>query len=179
MDKKQLRKSMIQKRLALDEESYQHYCLQIQKQLEELKAFQEAQSIALYMSYRHEVDTRALMAKYFGKKEIFVPKCVGDDLVFYKIESFDDVAKGYFGVDEPITNITRDINDIDFVVVPLLMFDDQRNRVGYGRGFYDRALKNYPHTTCGIAFSFQHVKDTEPHSLDVPLDMIITDEKIY
>ena len=72
-----------------------------------------------------------------------------------------------------------DVKDLDVIVVPLLMFDANHNRIGYGRGFYDRCLKKTNALTIGLAFDFQEVENTHPHLLDVPLNYIITQKGVF
>ena len=81
---------MIKKRLALEEETFLSYSKRIASYLEEMPAFKNAKRIGFYMSYRHEVDTLHLIEKYMLDKEIYVPKCVGEELDFQRIYSMDD-----------------------------------------------------------------------------------------
>ena len=76
---------MIQKRLDLEEETFLSYSKRIASYLEEMPAFKNAKRIGFYMSYRHEVDTLHLIEKYMLGKEIYVPKCVGEELDFQRI----------------------------------------------------------------------------------------------
>lgn len=178
MDKKQLRKDMIQKRLSLSDERFSSLNKKIQEKLETLDTFRKAKKIAIYVSYRHEADTRDLMEKHFQDKVLAVPRIENKEMNFYVIHSFDELKKGYFGVDEPVTDILMKPGDIDLIIVPLLLFDRKRNRVGYGAGFYDRYMKDLKIPKIGIAYSFQEVADTQGHALDIPLDLIITDKEI-
>lgn len=178
MDKKQLRKDMIQKRLSLSDERFSSYCQRINETLEQTSAFQNARNISIYVSYRHEADTRELMQKHFDDKVFGVPRIEDQTMNFYQIHSLDELAKGYFGVDEPVTNHLMQPSEFDLVIVPLLMFDANHNRIGYGAGFYDHFLKDLHVPKIGLAFSFQQIEDTKPHPLDVPLDAIITEKGI-
>lgn len=177
LDKKQARKAMIQKRFSLDEETFLALNASIRQTLEETEAFQKAHKIAIYVSYKHEVDTRELMKDHFSDKDFYVPRIDKDDRMrFYHIHSFDDLAPGFFGVDEPMTN--EELDEPDLIIVPLLLFDEKRNRVGYGKGYYDYYMKESKALKVGVAYSFQQVETTEPHPLDVPLDLIITEKGI-
>lgn len=169
---------MIKKRLSLDEETFLSYSDAIASHLSHFSPFKQAQKIGFYISYRHEADTRRLIEHYQSLKEIYVPKCVGEELDFQRIYSFEDLEEGAFHILEPTTNIHIDVKDLDVIIVPLLMFDKHHNRIGYGKGFYDRALKNTNAITIGLAFDFQEVEDTHPHPLDVPLDYIITQKGV-
>ncbi|MGO5466186.1 5-formyltetrahydrofolate cyclo-ligase, partial [Catenibacterium mitsuokai] len=86
---------------------------------------------------------------------------------------------GAFHILEPSTNEHMDVKDLDVIVVPLLMFDKNHNRIGYGRGFYDRCLKKTEAITIGLAFDFQEVENTHPHPLDVSLNYIITQKGVF
>ena len=79
------RKQMVKKRLDLEEETFLSYSKRIASYLEEMPAFKNAKRIGFYMSYRHEVDTLHLIEKYMLGKEIYVPKCVGEELDFQRI----------------------------------------------------------------------------------------------
>lgn len=178
MDKRQLRKDMIQKRLSLSDERFSSLNKKIQERLETLDAFLKAKKIAIYVSYRHEADTRALMKRHFDDKLLAVPRIENKEMNFYVIHSLNELEKGYFGVDEPVTQTLMKPDDLDLIIVPLLLFDRKRNRVGYGAGYYDRYMKDLTIPKIGIAYSFQEVADTQPHALDIPLDLIITDKEI-
>lgn len=93
---------MIKKRLDLEEETFLSYSKRIASYLEEMPAFKNAKRIGFYMSYRHEVDTLHLIEKYMLGKEIYVPKCVGEELDFQRIYSMDDLKEGAFHILEPL-----------------------------------------------------------------------------
>ena len=172
------RKKMIKKRLSLDEETFLSYSKRIAFNLENLPEFKKAKKIGFYFSYRHEVDTHELIRKYLTRKEIYVPRCIGEELDFQRIHSMEDLKEGAFHILEPTTQEHISAGDLDLIIVPLLMFDKHHNRVGYGKGFYDRCLKKTQALTIGLAFDFQEVENTHPHSFDVPLDYIITQKGV-
>ena len=64
------------------------------------------------------------------------------------------------------------------MVVPLVAFNRKKYRVGYGKGFYDKYLKDFQGTTIGLAFSFQEVDEDFEDEYDIPLDYIITEKEI-
>lgn len=97
---------------------------------------------------------------------------VNDDTVF---------AKNQYGIDEPIDGIFISPEEIDLVIVPLLGFDVRGNRVGYGKGYYDRFLKECREDIVKIGFSFFEPVPaiTDIKRFDVKLDYCITPEDIY
>lgn len=178
LDKKNIRKEMKRKRLDLDDETFSLYSHKIASILFKHKAYIKAKTVALYVSGRGEVDTYWIIEEAWHDKNVVVPKVKGKDLYFYKITSYDDLEKGYFNIMEPIEKEEVDIKNIDLFIVPLLCFDKNHYRIGYGGGFYDRILKDYQGTKIGIAFSFQEIENTYPEIWDIPLDEIITEEGI-
>src|SRR5208282_3279592 len=106
-------------------------------------------------------------------KKLYLPKVVKDKNLFhfYPVLDFKTLAKGPFGILEPSGNKPADWEEIDLVLVPGLAFDRTGNRLGFGKGYYDRVLPQLKKTTLtiGLGYSFQIVDKlpAEPH--DVPL----------
>ena len=94
-----------------------------------------------------------------------------------KFNSLDELKKSSFGILEP-SNQSKIINkeNIDLLIVPMVAFDSNHNRLGYGGGYYDRYLKNYAGKVIGLAFSFQQTEALPVESFDIPIKTII-DEK--
>ncbi len=85
-----------------------------------------------------------------------------------------------YGIKEPDPDdaILLDSSDIDVIIVPLLGFDDNKNRLGYGGGYYDRYLEFYEGLKIGVAFAEQKLESIDTDKNDVQLDIIITDKEI-
>ncbi len=141
-----------------------------------LSAFKKANAVMLYLSNRSEVDTTRLIAlsHRFGKKICF-PQVLNEEKMDAVSLEGNGFSRGAFGIWEP-NGIP--VNSIDLIFVPGVVFDIDRNRIGYGKGYYDRFLRNSNATTIGLAFSCQIVPQIpkEPH--DIQLDMILTEEGI-
>jgi 5-formyltetrahydrofolate cyclo-ligase len=176
LDKKALRKEMLNKRFALSKEAFVSYNEAIYEALTSLDIFKQAQTIGVYVSYKHEVDTRRLIENYAKEKRICVPKIEKGKMNFYAISSLDALKPGFFGVDEPESINLIEPSEIDLMLVPLLAFDHNDFRIGYGKGFYDAYMKEANYYKLGLAYSFQEIADTQPHPLDVALDTILTEE---
>ena len=163
-----------------------HHCLtvsvNIQEKLVKLNMFSRARCIALYSAIRNEVltDTLANCALKMGKRVAF-PRIDGEELEFIEIVNLCDLAPGTFGVHEPTGNIRVTLNDLDLMVIPGVVFDRSGHRLGYGRGYYDRTLKNCPHSckTIGFAYDFQLIDSlpiVEEH--DQKLSLLITEKRV-
>lgn len=152
------------------------------------KAYKEAELILLYASYNSEVETLDIVKKAFSDgKKIAFPKCTFDDgladMQFYEIDNIDQLSEGYKGILEPDieSNNLKRVEDIaDLCIVPGVAFDRSGNRIGYGKGFYDRFIsKNGAKCYMGLAFECQLVDKIETETTDMRLDMVITEEKVY
>lgn len=147
--------------------------------------YRTAQVIAMYKSLPSEVDTTELI-KYsldIGKM-VALPKIEDDEINFYKIDSLNKAfVKSEFGVEEPISNVKNYINkkEIDLVIVPGLCFDRENNRLGFGKGFYDKFLAGVKAKTFGICFEEQILSDgvLPIEKYDIKMKKIITDKNIY
>ena len=177
MDKIELRKQMINKRLDLSREDYATKSNLIISKLKQHPDFINAKTIGVYVSFKNEVDTISLIKEIVNEKSICVPKTDGNLMNFYLINSLDELKKGNFGILEPL-NQGKIINkeNIDLLIVPIVAFDSNHNRLGYGGGYYDRYLKNYFGKVIGLAFSFQQIEILPVESFDIPIKTII-DEK--
>ncbi len=111
------------------------------------------------------------------------PKSDFASQLFEAIEVNTDTAfeKNGWNIHEPMDGTVIDAQFIDMVFVPLLIFDKKGYRVGYGKGFYDRFLKQCRHSCLKVGFSYfeplDEIKDT--HEIDVPLNLCITPNNVY
>lgn len=142
----------------------------------ELKEYKESKMILIYVSLKDEVDTFKLIehSLRIGKK-VAVPKCEGDNIVFYNINTLSDLQEGSFRILEPKTNeIINDFSD-SICIIPGIAFDKENNRIGYGRGFYDRFLEKYDGTKIGLAYAECICDRIDSESTDIKMDIVITD----
>jgi 5-formyltetrahydrofolate cyclo-ligase len=143
--------------------------------------FKNASGIGAFVSLPSEINTFSILEGSLktGKK-LFLPKTVKDKthFDFYPIHDFKNLTTGAFGVLEPNGNHPADWNELDLVLVPGLAFDPQGNRLGFGKGYYDRMLPRLKKTTLviGVAYTFQIV-DQVPHtSEDFPMKALLTEK---
>ena len=174
LDKKQARAKGLANRKALDPTVRHAYSHTIFMQVKTM--LDQAKHVGCYVSMKEEVETDEILGYCFAHDiPVSVPKVEGNDLVFYRIQSLNDVEQGYFGVKEPIVDTRTDPKDIDLMIIPLSSFDEEGHRTGYGRGFYDRYLTDSMHKV-GIAYSCQRMEYIETDAWDTPLDEVMTEK---
>lgn len=133
--------------------------------------------IGIYLPKDNEADITSLLFLY---SQLGVPKVRNDkEMDFYLISNVQEIEKGCFGVLEPTSNVWIDPIDLEVILVPLVAFDKQKHRIGYGKGYYDRYLANTKARTIGIGFELQKCEDFICEEHDVTLDFIVSEEKVY
>ena len=146
------------------------------------QCFKESKIIAIYKSISSEVDTTELIKYSINIGKIVVlPKVEKNELKFYKINPTIDEKffKSNFRIEEPLGEKEKLIDNkfIDLVIVPGICFDLRKNRLGFGKGYYDRFLKEKEFKTIGICFDEQIVEKVPIDSNDMKVKEIITDKR--
>lgn len=143
--------------------------------LEAHPAFRAANTVLLYHSLPDEVDTHAFIRKWSCGKRILLPVVKGNDLELRLYTGPEDMAIGAYGIEEPTGEVFTDYAAIEFIAVPGVAFDLKGNRLGRGKGYYDRLLPHIPSAyKAGICFPFQVVEEVPAESFDIRMDIIIT-----
>ena len=135
--------------------------------------------IAVYYPSNYELNTLKLFKILKKKKGVttLIPLISKNSMKFVKWNLSDPLKVNHFGFLDPIINIKSLTPDL--IIVPLLAFDKSKNRVGYGKGYYDRFLKNKNILTIGVAFSFQKFNKIKSSNFDVKLNYILTEKGIF
>lgn len=177
MDKKEIRHIVrgLKKEVPLAEK--QRRSLPILAQVEQLKAFEEARTVLLYWSMDDEVYTHDFVNRWYERKCLLLPCVEGDDLLLRQYTGPSSLQPGpQFGIPEPTGPIFNNLETVQMIVVPGVAFDRNGNRMGRGRGFYDRLLKSTPNAMkVGVAFAFQMFDDIPMEPFDVPMDLVLTE----
>tara|TARA_B100000886_G_scaffold114855_1_gene77281 strand:- start:3996 stop:4559 length:564 start_codon:yes stop_codon:yes gene_type:complete len=141
--------------------------------------------IALYYPANFEFNVLKIVSNFKDSKTIFLlPKILDNNfLKFVEWHKRDVLIVNKFGIPEPI-DTNKKVHLPDIVLVPLLAFDARKNRLGYGKGFYDRYLNkliklNKKIETIGLAFSFQKYKKIPTSNFDFQLNNIFTEKGFY
>ena len=144
--------------------------------------YKNAKAIGIYVSTQDEVDTTDIIkAALKDKKIVCVPVTGKRQMLFSRIDSLDDLSEvNSFGIREPKVSVDSVVlpNEIDLFIVPMLAFDQQMNRLGYGGGYYDKYLKHERGYTIGIAYDLQMTNSMDVLDTDVPMKRIVTDIRL-
>lgn len=173
MNKDNLRKLMLERRKNILNKK--ELSTIIVNKLLDLDIYKNSRVIALYYSLCDEVDTKDLIIKSLDKI-VLLPRIINDKIVFIEINSNTKYEKSNIGVMEPIGTIYD--GAIDLIIVPGVAFDREHNRLGFGKGYYDKYLKDKDIYKIGICFNKQ-LTDTLPiDDYDIKMDLIITEKEL-
>lgn len=144
------------------------------RMLEKTAAFLMAENVLMYHSLPDELSTRRFIDRWSDRKHFFLPRVNGVDLDILPYDK-TRLRLGAFHIEEPDGDDVRPVSTIDLVVVPGVGYDPQGNRVGRGKGYYDRLLSQTRATKIGVGYDFQMVDAIEAEEHDVKVDIVITD----
>lgn len=190
-----LRKAMRDKRRSLSNHQQAAAAHGLLAQLQAAETFLAATKIAMYLVHDGEIDTIEVMKWCWqNSKQTYLPIVVQAEkntLLFANVNEETEYVENRFGIKEPIVEQAQIIQaqGLDLVLMPLVAFDQNGNRVGMGGGFYDTTfafLKENPATKChynpqliGVAHEIQQVDDISAEHWDIPLMTVVTDKNMY
>lgn len=182
--KKQLRTEMKLKRQSLSVDRILLHSSHILQKIVKLDEYKNADTILAYVSFSSEVDTHFLINHALSEgKTVAVPKIFGNrEMRFYKITSLKQLSPGAFGILEP--NMENELipdNDSKYILIlPGVAFDENKNRLGYGGGYYDTFLEKHPQIFKLMpAYEMQKVSILPVDIHDIKADLIITELNNY
>ena len=175
MDKKELRRSIRERKRAMTEEEIVSRSEKLGELFVASEAYKNAKTIYGYLPYNQEVRTVPMLEQALRDgKRVAVPKCYGDEMKFIYMDDLSKVEKGYANIPEPIADepVADDVTAL--VLMPGMAFDPQGHRCGYGGGFYDKFLAAEPnHPTLALCYEFQMLPHLETEAHDIPVDYVI------
>ncbi|UFT97781.1 5-formyltetrahydrofolate cyclo-ligase [Radiobacillus kanasensis] len=180
MDKKALRQEAKDILTNMPSSTRQYIQNQLENFLYQTRLWKHASTIGITMSYGLEWDTKPIIEKaWSSQKKVCIPKPNQTDssMKFYAIHSFQDMEEGYKSIWEPNVLKCEPISkeELNLLIVPGLLFDTNRNRLGYGGGFYDRYLQNFHGKTLALAANEQVYPIVSTDEYDVPINHLITE----
>jgi len=189
-DKSEIRKHILGIRDSITPEKRKQKNSAISESLFALTEFIAARSILLYASFGSEVETGNIIEYCLAKGVVVaLPRVVRESgrLDIYRISGVAELVPGYRGIPEP--RPSRDssigIDNIDLVITPGVAFDESCNRIGYGKGYYDKLLGQTSQSEAGrkpffaaLSFEEQIVSSIYCGPYDINMDVVITDRRI-
>ncbi len=183
MNKAELRKIYKSQRLALNSEEVEAKSEAIFEQFKNSEFVQcDIWNCFLPIKKWNEVNTHSIIN--YGlrlKKTLAVPKVQGDELLNCQIEGKTQFVTSNWGIPEPVQCQSIKPEKFDLILTPLLICDEKGNRIGYGKGYYDKLFgETNPNAwKVGLSF-FEPIEEiSNINSLDIPLNALITPYKVY
>lgn len=185
MNKTEIRREMLQKRNRLSAIEQKIYSEKISERILKSSQYCKCKNLCIYQAFRNEVSCDKIMRQALqDDKAVFVP--VTDfrnkTMEFYQITEYTKWKAGAYGIMEPVfDDNTTVLKNAALILMPGLVFDRDKHRIGYGGGYYDKYLAGHiGHTTIALCYHFQIVKEHLPFDkYDVLPDYIATDEEMF
>jgi len=172
-EKKRIRFDIKHLKENLSNEEKEKAAKEVFAKIEAISEFNEAKTILIYWATPDELPTQDFIKKWKDEKLIILPSIKGRKLKLKRYTSDANMIQHTLGIWEP--NLTETFEgNIDLVVVPGVAFDTKKNRLGRGKGYYDRFFKKKRTIKIGVGFDFQLINSVPVNSWDKRLDMIIT-----
>ena len=178
-----MRVELRERRAALSPKEQADAAVAVRTRLARIVALERAQVVGGYRAIRGEVDLDAALTRlHDAGAMVTVPRVSGDRLDFLPWSPTSETVAGSFGIDEPINGEPLPLTEHDVLLVPLVAFDETGQRLGQGGGFYDRAIAAAGASRpllIGVAHAFQQVRSVPVEAWDVPLDAVVTEERVH
>ncbi|MEW6295292.1 MAG: 5-formyltetrahydrofolate cyclo-ligase [Candidatus Diapherotrites archaeon] len=184
--KKKLRKEFKAKRDLLSKEELIEKSNEIKKNLFELQEFRKAKTLFSYISFKSEVRTHELIKEALKKKKrvvIPITDFKKNKIFLSEIKNFEkELEPTLIGLFQPKKEFLRPVNakELDLIIIPGIAFDEKGNRIGSGKGFFDKFLSELPKKipVIALAFESQLTKEIPCECHDMKVEKIITEERV-
>ena len=183
LEKNKIRKEILGKRNTLSTEEVEKKSDLIIQNLE--KFIKNAENIMIFMDMKNEVRITKLM-EFYPKKSFFIPKITDSKNREMKINKYEEneLVLHKFGYYESSSSDFYNENILNIVIVPAVVFDLEKNRIGFGGGYYDTFLKkireeNKKVLFIGICYDFQIIEKVPSEEHDVVLDFVVSESRIF
>lgn len=181
MPKRPIREKLLFARRHCSAETCLRLSLLIQERFLASGAYRQARSIGLYSPVLNEVQTELVARRCLADgKRLAYPRVAGETFRFVEVAGLAEMTPGAFGVLEPTGNRVLAVAEIDLLVIPGVAFDLAGHRLGYGKGYYDRALAGSRpgQERAGFAYEFQVVESLPAAAHDRRLTCLVTEQRI-
>jgi 5-formyltetrahydrofolate cyclo-ligase len=184
MSKKELRQKALTSRRSVTHDELLHLSGSLAERLMALPEYLRAKTVCTYVAMEDEVQTQSIIGRALAEgKKVLVPVTNPKEgtLTFSEIHSLEELAPGHFGLLEPKTDAIRPVSlsSAEVVLVPVVAWDERGYRLGYGKGYYDRALTRRGRAiSIGLALESQREGRIPETKTDVPLDIVVTEARV-
>lgn len=183
MSKKQIRAEVLHRRAQITEEERERAELLLTERVIGHQWFYRSEYLLLYASCGSEIGTRELINEGLRQqKKVYLPRVLQDGMEFYRIQSPEELKEGYRGILEPPISgdayrYEEEIAEKSLMIMPGVAFDPYKNRIGYGKGYYDRYLAEkevLQLRTIAVGFACQQVDEIPAELTDIkPYQVIL------
>lgn len=176
--KRQLRRTLLARRGALPADYIRAASLSIQRAVLRLPEYRAARSLFAYISLPEEVSTGLLLRQALADgKRLYVPKCLGRDMLAVRIRSLEGLRPGPYGIPEPAdASETAPADTLDLILAPCVAATPDGRRLGHGAGYYDRFLQGRAGPAFCLCFRALLLPELPTGVHDVPLPVLTEPE---
>jgi 5-formyltetrahydrofolate cyclo-ligase len=173
--KEEIRLQIGKEKKQLSTEYLVNASLQICNKIETINQFINSTIIVSYWPLAKEVDLRWLNDKYFNQKITLLPTIEKNEIVLKQYTGQQNLINGTLNIKEPVGEVFNNFNKIDLILVPGIAFDKNNNRLGRGKGYYDRFLKKTSAFKVGVCFKFQYLHYIPVNEYDMKVNDVVID----
>ena len=174
--KRQLRKQIREAKRSQQPDKLMAISAALLEQIEKHPRFIASDTVLLYHSLGDEVQTHAFVEKWSASKKVLLPVVQGDILVLRHYTGKECLQVGAFGIEEPEGEDFTGYDEIQLGIIPGMSFDRKGNRLGRGKGYYDKLLPLLHTYNIGICYRFQAREEIPAEPFDQPMDEVWTEE---
>ena len=173
--KKQLRKDIREEKKRHLPDELMAYSSALLEQIEKHPHFIASHTVLMYHSLSDEVQTHAFVEKWYKVKKVLLPMVRGDILVLRHYTGKDCLEIGAFNIEEPSGEDFKNYHEIELGIIPGVSFDHYGNRLGRGKGYYDKLLPLLSSYNIGICYHFQAREHIPSEPFDQKMDEVWTE----
>ena len=174
--KSEIRRRVLRTRNALAEEERRRGALRLTEKITGHPWYCASDTILCYVDYGSEISTRELIREALSSgKKVFLPRVEGENMTFYRVRDLSELVQGYKEIMEPrgdseSYSVSGEQAEKTLLLMPGVAFDRYRNRIGYGKGFYDRFLAHNPklqERSIAVGFQCQMLEKLPAEETDI------------
>lgn len=174
IEKSDIRNAMKMLRHSVDEESAMMLAGIVEGKISGLRCFDACTRLFLYSSLPDELPTLHMIEKWSKCKSLYMPRVSGDGMMMVAYGT-GELRKGAYNIYEPSgDDIVDSFNPTDVAIIPRVAFDRNCNRLGRGKGYYDKFLAGFCGVKIGVCLDFRLIDHIPCNQHDVPMDAVIT-----